>query len=243
MTEIVLFCAGAILGAYAVVIGGGMFFSVPLFQFLFPAATVGQIVGSIKVGSATRGLASTWATWRQVRVKEGLMLAAPFVVGAAAGAYLIAGIDQRWILPIVLGAIVISELAARLHTLLHPSFYWPASLAAGAYGGVLGAGLGVLIVALLRVLTPDETRIVDVKIQARFVEFVMGVAAITVHIWAGNLVTGIWLPWALGNLVGGAAGGLLLNRLLHVPARIQRLMLYAAYAAALAGAALPYLPR
>ena len=101
----------------------------------------------------------------------------------------------------------------------------------------------MLIVALLRVLTPDENRIVDVKIQARFVEFVMGVAAISVHSWAGNLVANVWVPWALGNFVGGAAGGVLLSTLLHVPARVQRLLLFFAYAAALAGASMPYLTR
>ena len=141
MSEVVLFLAGALLGVYAVVIGGGMFLSVPLFQFLYPAASIGQIVGSIKVGSATRGLASTWATWRQVRPSEGLLLSAPFVVGAALGAYLISGIDQRWMLPIVVSAIVISECAPRLHRVLNKSLFRASALVTGVYGGVLGAGL------------------------------------------------------------------------------------------------------
>jgi uncharacterized protein len=242
VNEAILFFAGAILGVYAVVVGGGMFFSVPLFQFLLPTASVGQIVGSIKVGSATRGLASTWTTWHRVRLREGLLLAVPFVIGATIGAYLISGIDQRWMLPIVVSAIVVSELAPRLHRILDRTLYRAAALVAGVYGGVLGAGLGVLIVALLRVLIPDESRIMDVKIQARFIEFIMGLAAITVHFWAGNLVTNVWLPWALGSFVGGALGGLLLNRLINVPAPVQRFFLFAAYAAALAGAGAPYFP-
>ena len=240
MSEVLLFLAGGVLGVYAVVLGGGMFFSVPLFQFLFPAAPVGQIVGNIRVGSAARGLASTWTTWRQVRVAEGLLLAIPFVVGATVGAYLISGIDQRWMLPIIVSAIVLSESASQLHRILHKGLHWLVALITGIYGGVLGAGLGVLIVAFLRVRTPADDHIVDVKIQARFIEFVMGIAAIVVHFLAGNLIAALWLPWAAGNLAGGALGGLLLKRLLAISARTQRLLLRAAYAVALIGALIPY---
>ena len=62
-TDIVLIVAvGYAIGIMGVLIGGGMFLSVPFLRFMFPAISFGAIVGNLKVGSFCRSIGSTMAT-------------------------------------------------------------------------------------------------------------------------------------------------------------------------------------
>src|SRR5262249_26864647 len=67
------------------------------------------------------------------------------------------------------------------------------ALATGAYAGFLGAGIGIILVALLRLKHPAVERIAHVKIQARCIEWLIGFVAVIAHYFHGNLILALWL--------------------------------------------------
>src|SRR5258708_37439746 len=53
-----LLLGGFVVGIFSVIVGGGLFVSIPLLQFLFPSVSYGAIVGNLKVGSFFRRIGS-----------------------------------------------------------------------------------------------------------------------------------------------------------------------------------------
>jgi uncharacterized membrane protein YfcA len=96
-----------------------------------------------------------------------------------------------------------------------------ASLATGAYAGFLGAGIGIILVALFRLEHPEVEKIA--------------------HYFHGNLILALWLVWSVGSFAGGLAGGVLLKKLAAMSGKIQKSVLRLAYLVAIAGALLPFL--
>ena len=79
------------------------------------------------------------------------------------------------------------------------------------------------------------------KIQGRFVEWLIGIVAVTAHYFHGNLILALWLVWSVGSFAGGLAGGVLLKKLGTMSGKIQKSVLRLAYLVAIAGAVLPFL--
>jgi hypothetical protein len=117
----------------------------------------------------------------------------------------IAHLHQRWMLPAIIAAIALSELAPWLAKRITKGSFQAASLANGAYAGFLGAGIGIILVALFRLKHPAVERIAHVKIQARFIEWLIGIVAVIAHYFHGNLILALWLVWSVG-LRGRARG-------------------------------------
>jgi len=111
----------------------------------------------------------------------------------------------------------------------------------GAYAGFLGAGIGIILVALFRFKHPAVERIAHVKIQARFIEWLIGTVAVIAHYFHGNLILALWLVWSVGSFAGGLAGGVLLEKLGAMSGKTQKSVLRLAYLVAIAGALLPFL--
>src|SRR5215471_8734545 len=215
-----LLVGGFVVGIFSVIIGGGFFVSVPLWQFLFPSVSYGAIVGNLKVGSFFRGIGSTITNRKEIDWIGNLLWSVPLVIGTVLGVMVIAHLHQRWMLPAIIAAITLSELAPWLAKRITKGSFQVASLATGAYAGFLGAGMGIILVALFRLKHPAVERIAHVKIQARFIE---------------------WLVWSVGSLAGGIAGGVLLEKLGAMSGKIQKSVLRLAYLVAVAGALLPFL--
>ena len=108
-----------------------------------------------------------------------------------------------------------------------------AALALGIYYGFFGAGVGILLVALLRVPSPLDSHIASVKSEARFVEFLMGMIAVAAHFLSGNIVNSLWIPWSIGCLIGGYFGGVALNKLGQLSPTIQKSVLRLSYTIAI----------
>ena len=228
------------IGVLSVVLGGGMFFSVPLLQWLFPGITFGAIVGNVKVGSLFRAIGSTYSTHEHVEYRRGLGISLLAFVGTVVGAILISHLDQSWLLPATVLAVVVAEFAPRASRLITGRTFHLASFVTGLYAGTFGAGIGILLVALLRLKHPADADIAHVKVQARFVELILTVSAVATHWWAGNLIAAIWLPWAAGSIVGGIAGGMLLKRMMHLSGVAQKIVLRIAYTVAILTAAVRF---
>ncbi len=230
LQSIGLIAAGAIIGIFAVVVGGAMFISIPVIQGLYPNITVGAVVGNFKVSSFFRSIGSTIATFRQIEFLQNFRLMPAAFIGTILGASAISHIDQRWMLPAIIGAILFTIYAPKLAPKVTTKTFAAATFLTGFYAGVLGAGIGVMLVALLRLKHPKDTEIGLVKIQARFVEFMITTTAVLTHILNGNLILSLWLPLSIGGLAGGFIGGFLLKKMGELSGTLQKRILYAAFA-------------
>lgn len=236
-----LFFAGVAVNTYAILVGGAMFLSIPLFQLVFPHAAVGQLIGTIKVGSLARGASAVAVTLRKVDLRDHVAeILIPLLVGTLVASYFISGISQLWVLPAVLMAIAVSENAKRLSKVFSRKLFQAFAVGTGLYGGAIGAGVITMIMALLRIKLPLDEDIAQVRIDANAIEFAMNVVAVLVLWGVGGLSGYVWVPWAAGSAVGGFLGGRLLNRMTTARTKYQRVLLIAVYVLAVAAALMPW---
>jgi len=224
---------GIFIGLFGALFGGGQFFAYPLFQLLFPGLNFGQIVGNTKMGGFTRGIATTFSTRKHLEIKECFFLAIPIVIGTSAGASFIASLNEKWMFPAILLAILLAELAPRFADKIKKKHIFFASIFLGIYAGFLGAGIGILILAILRAKYPHDHHIAHAKIQARFIEFFTVFIALGAHIYHGNIIWKIALLWGLGAFVGGIIGGEILKKMKKVSAKNQKIFLWISFAFAI----------
>ena len=232
-TTTILILCGVALGFAGVVVGGTMFFSIPLFQWLFPEASFGVIVGNIKMGSFVRGIGSTASTAHKIEWKACVLLSIFPFLATILGVFFIASLNQKWLFPIIIFAVCLAELAPRVAPYITQKKFTIASIFSGVYAGVFGAGISIILMALLRLKHPLETQIAFVKTQARFIEWLLVISAVLTHFWHQNLILEIWFPWATGTLIGGLLGGLALNNLSHLSGKTQKYVLRTSFALAI----------
>ncbi len=231
--NVMLVTGGFVVGVLSVVFGGGLFFSVPLMQWVFPSLSFGSIVGNIKVGSLFRSIGSTWTTRGSIEYVRNIEVSTFAFLGTILGAFLISHLSQAWILPATVFAVVFAESAPRITAFISGRTFHVAAFLCGLYAGTFGAGIGIILVALLRLKHPTDTDIALVKIQARFVEFMLVSVAVVTHWYGGNLLFAVWLPWSVGSLAGGYVGGILLIHLSKFSGALQKIVLRIAYALAI----------
>lgn len=235
-----LILGGFAVGVLSVMFGGGFFFSVPLMQWLFPAITFGAIIGNLKVGSIFRGVSSTWATRNEIHYSKCVSLSVLAIIGTLVGAMFVSHLSQAWLLPATILAVLLSEFAPRISSLISEKTFHVASFVTGVYAGIFGAGLGLILLALLRLKYTKDSDIAHVKIQARFVEFTLGIVAVLVHWGSGNLIAAIWVPWSVGSLLGGYVGGYLLRVMVKLSGHVQKVVLRASYILAVGSATIKF---
>jgi hypothetical protein len=106
----------------------------------------------------------------------------------------------------------VARRAARAGTAA-PSERWsalPVALAA-VYGGYFGAGLSVIVLAVLGLTLDDSlTRLNALK---QFIAFAANIAAAVVFVFSGRVLWPVALAMAVGALAGGALGGRLAGRI------------------------------
>ena len=234
--------AGFIIGLYAIYFQGSMLWSLPFFQLVAPAGTsVGTMVGAIKVGSVSRGLFSSAATWKSLNLRA-LPKYIFLFIGSGIGAFGISSVKSDYTILVVLLAILITVLTQQIVRVIHKhtAAKQVAALFVGLYGGFFGAGISLLIVPVMRVIEPDkygtDDKIFLAKMQALFIEFLIAIVAISGHIAAATITVGnwgLWLWWGLGSGAAGIVGGLLLEINKHADKTYQRLVLYSSFAIAI----------
>lgn len=228
-----LFAASIPIGVFAILIGGSMFLSIPVFQILFPGMAMASIIGNIKMGSALRNISAVFVLRKHVNAKEFIPLIAIFCVGSMIGAYLIAQATNALILPTLVAAVLVTEFAPWLSAHIPKSLFYLIAFAVGIFGGMIGAGIMFLIVALLRIAIPEDHNIHHVRSLAVFTELLMALSTIVILWFAGSLILQVWLVWAAGSLIGGYIGGILLHHTGKLSPRFQKWALRAVFAFAL----------
>ena len=100
---------------------------------------------------------------------------------------------------------------------LHDAWTIVPTMLAAVYGGYFGAGLSVIVLAVLGLVLEDSlTRLNALK---QFLAFVINVAAAVFFLFSGQVVWSVALVMAVGALFGGAIGGRLAGRIRPITLR------------------------
>jgi uncharacterized protein len=201
----ITFClifSGAIgIGVLAVIMGGTLFLSFPLFQILFPDMSLAAIVGNIKFGSILRNAAALIPNRSTIDYKV-LWIAPLLCLGSLIGSWQVIAVSPIIIPVVLLLGLIVTEYGHKLK--LPPYLWWIATFIVGVYGGIFGAGIMLLILALLRLKTSTT---VDARTNALLLELLVSAVGV-VTFWYFNLINWpIALTWAFGGMIGGYIGG------------------------------------
>jgi uncharacterized membrane protein YfcA len=126
----------------------------------------------------------------------------PFLILLASGLLAVQDPVRAWLL----------RRAARAGT-KHTAESWsalPVGLA-GIYGGYFGAGLSVIVLAVLGLTLDDNLTRLNALKQA--IAFSVNIAAAILFVFSGQVVWTVALVMAVGALLGGALGGKLAGRI------------------------------
>ena len=154
---------------------------------VIPAAVIGGIIGGILLLNTTEKL------FRDL---------VPFLILAASGLLAVQDPVRAWL----------TRRAAKAGTTKTAEIWaaLPVGLAA-IYGGYFGAGLSVIVLAVLGLTLEDTlTRLNALK---QFIAFSTNVAAAIFFVFSGKVVWQVALVMAVGALLGGAIGGRLAGKI------------------------------
>jgi uncharacterized membrane protein YfcA len=93
----------------------------------------------------------------------------------------------------------------------HEAWVVAPAFAASVYGGYFGAGLGVIVLAILGLVIDDTLTRINALKQA--LSFVVNVTAALFFLFSGRVVWSVAVVMAAGAVVGGAIGGRLAGRI------------------------------
>jgi uncharacterized membrane protein YfcA len=222
--------ASVVAGAVNAVAGGGTLVAFPALT----AVGVPAVEAGITTTTAlTPGyLGGTLAQRADLAGQGGRLraLAPVGVAGGLAGAFLLSRTTEGvfrlvvpWLIFAACGLLVAQDrVRAALERRRRDDDRWRAGAAAGpglvavtfvaaVYGGYFGAGLGIILLAVLGVALDDDLRRLNALKQS--LSFVISVSAAVLLLFSGRLP---WVPAACvagGSLVGGTLGGRIAGRL------------------------------
>ena len=165
-------------------------------RLLLPTGAIGGIVGGLLL------LNTTDKMFREL---------VPFLILIAAGLLAIQERLRAWLL---------RRLAQSGRSGVHEALAIPPVFAAAIYGGYFGAGLSVIVLAVLGLVLEDSlTRLNGLK-QA--IAFSVNVTAAVFFLFSNQVVWLAAIVMAIGALIGGSLGGRLAGRV--KPASLRRMV-------------------
>jgi uncharacterized membrane protein YfcA len=218
-----LAAAGFVASAVNAVAGGGSLVSFPVLLALGHPALVANVTNSVALlpGYATSsGVSRSLLAAQRARI---LALAPAAVVGALTGAVLVTRTPAstfRLVVPwLILIACSLLALQPRLAALVRPSGHGGARLVpllvlqflSGVYGGFFGAGLGVLLLAVLGLLLVGTLH--QLNALKQLLSLLIALAAAAWFVAFGPVAWSAAAFVAVGSVAGGAAGVLVARRL------------------------------
>ncbi len=215
--------AGLAAGTINTIVGSGSLITFPtLLAFGFPpleanvSNTVGLVPGSVSGSIGYR---------RELVGQRGRAIWLGFVSGAGglAGAILLLAFPGAFeaVVPILIAvALILVAIGPRLSEALvehrHPEAHrsWPLGLmffATAVYGGYFGAGMGIIMMALLTIFVPDDIQRLN-GLKNVLAALINGVAAV-LFILLARVHWDVVLLIAAGSIVGGQIGARVGRRL------------------------------
>ena len=224
-----LFGAGVAGGIVTAIVGGASLITFPalLAAGLPPIVANASNTVALVPGNFMAGLADLQRRPRWDRSFLALLLVC--AVGSAAGAGLLLVTPEKAftaVVPLLIGfATILFAQSARIRRWVTPSgrpgVLWFAPVA--VYGGYFGAGMSVMLLALLSVSRGDDLRATNVL--KNLLSALTGVVAVIVFLVQGMVAWPFTLAMMAGALVGGFLGGRLVRVL---PAEAVRVIVIAA---------------
>lgn len=214
-------------GAVNAIAGGGTLITFPMLTAVGVPAVSANVTNTVALSPGYLG--GTYAQRSDLEgQRERLRLLVPVAVvgGLAGGAlllatgedlfrdlvpYLILGASALLLLQERVRACVVRRLAERERADPHDAWIAIPAFAASVYGGYFGAGLGVILLAVLGLVLEDTlTRINALK---QSLSFCVNVTAAIFFLFSGEVVWSAALVMAAAALVGGSIGGRLAGRM------------------------------
>ncbi len=223
--------AAAAAGAVNAIAGGGTLITFPTLTAVGIPAVAASITNTVALTPGYLG--ATMAQWQDLKGQERrlLFLVPASVLGGVLGGLLLLNTGERVfraLVPfLILGASLLLAVQDPVRNWVKKrqgehaaaSEAWamlPVGLAS-VYGGYFGAGLSVIVLAVLGlVLTDNLTRLNALK-QA--VAFSVNVAAAIFFLFSGQVVWSAAAVMAVGALLGGVIGGKLAGRIKPITLR------------------------
>ncbi len=219
--------AAVAAGAVNALAGGGTLITFPMLTAVGVPAVAANVTNTVALCPGYLG--ATLAQMKDLRdQKRRLLLLLPAsIIGGLAGGVLLLNTGEKLFRDLVPFLILLASALLAVQDPVRawllrraekrgaamPSEKWaalPAGLAA-VYGGYFGAGLSVIVLAVLGLTLDDSLTRLNALKQA--ISFSVNVAAAVFFLFSGKVVWTAVLVMAVGALVGGALGGRLAGRI------------------------------
>ncbi len=231
LQPLLLFSTAAVGAAINSVAGGGSFLLFPVLMVGGMPAVAANVMCTIALWPGS--VASSYAYWREVKTPVATLkkLLVFCVIGSAVGAWALLHFPEetfaRLVPWLLLAATLVFTFGRRVLTLLHkehavapPLVVYGGMLAIAVYGGYFGAGIGILMLALLQLIGHQQMH------EMNGLKTVLGSAinavAMVMFVASGSV---LWAA-APALIAGGVVGGYVGTRLaLKVqPEKVRRLV-------------------
>lgn len=225
--EILIFLAAVVAGFINAMAGGGTLVSFPVLLAVGISPVVANVTNTVALVPGTIG--GMWAQRNefQSQYRRLMKLLPVAIVGGVGGGLLILNTSEsafKSIIPylILLATLLLAAqvriknwVVARIghaHTEHHnPVFMLSLVLLAAIYGGYFGAGLGVILMAVLGLVTDDSMTRLNFLKQA--LGFAINLAAAIYFAFSGKVDWMVALVMVFGSLSGGLIGGKLAGKI------------------------------
>ncbi len=225
--EILIFLAALAAGFINAMAGGGTLVSFPVLLAVGISPVVANVTNTVALLPGTVG--GMWAQRSEfVSQRSRLFKLLPVAItGGLAGGLLILNTSEdafRSLIPylILMAALLLASQAqikkwlvyrmGNIHTEHHnPVFMMGMVFLAAVYGGYFGAGLGVILMAVLGLVTEENMTSLNFLKQA--LGFVINLAAAIYFAFSGKVDWWVAFIMIFGSLTGGWIGGMLAGKM------------------------------
>jgi uncharacterized membrane protein YfcA len=225
--EILIFMAAMAAGFINAMAGGGTLISFPVLLAVGISPVVANVTNTVALVPGTIG--GMWSQRKDFKsqYRRLIKLLPVAIVGGVAGGLLILNTSEdafRSIIPyLILGATLLLGFQVRIknwvvsrigqaHSEHHnPIFMLSLVFMAAIYGGYFGAGLGVILMATLGLVTDESMTRLNFLKQA--LGFAINLAAAIYFAFSGKVDWTIAMVMIFGSLLGGLIGGKLAGKM------------------------------
>ena len=227
INEVLIFLAALAAGFINAIAGGGTLVSFPVLLAIGIPPIVANVTNTVALVPGTIGGMWGQREFFQSQYRRLLKLLPVAIVGGIAGGLLILNTSEntfRSFIPylILLATMLLAAQAhiknwvvARIGNVHHethsPFFMMSMVFLAAIYGGYFGAGLGVILMAVLGLVTDDSLTRLNFLKQA--LGFAINLAAAVYFAFSGKVDWWVALVMIFGSLTGGYIGGKLAGKI------------------------------
>jgi len=225
--EILIFMAAVVAGFINAIAGGGTLVSFPVLLAIGIPPVVANVTNTVALVPGTIGGMWSQRDFFQSQYKRLLKLLPVAIAGGVAGGLLLINTSEssfRSVIPylILLATLLLAVqvpvknwVVARMGNVHHekhsPIFMMSMVFLAAIYGGYFGAGLGVILMAVLGLVTDDSLTRLNFLKQA--LGFAINLAAAIYFVFSGKVDWWIAFVMAFGSISGGLLGGKLAGKI------------------------------